>query len=86
MGVITIQFSGQVTVSKSGAPITLGSQYANLEIGRMGSVDMVVQMDAEIQKNKLPRQNGYAYQVYDVWGKKTFTEGAVRMLNGKVIA
>lgn len=86
LGVITIQFSGQVTVSKSGAPITLGSQYANLEIGRMGSVDMVVQMDAEIQKNKLPRQNGYAYQVYDVWGKKTFTEGAVRMLNGKVIA
>lgn len=85
LGVITIQFSGQVTVSKSGSPITLGSQYANLEIGRMGAVDMVVQMDAEIQKNKLPRQNGYAYQVYDVWGKKTFTEWAVRMLNGKVM-
>lgn len=85
-GVITIQFSGQVTVSKSGSPITLGTQYANLEIGRMGAVDMVVQMDAEIQKNKLPRQNGYAYQVYDAWGKKTFTEGSVRMLNAKVIA
>lgn len=86
LGVITIKTAGEVVYSKSGSPVTLGTQTANCEIGRMGAVDMVVQMDPEIQKNKLPRQSGYAYQVYDLYGTKLFTEGAVRILNAKVVA
>lgn len=78
--------SGKQVVSKSGSPITLGSQYANLEFGRKGAVDMVVQQYPEIQRNKIVRQNGYTYLVTDLYGIKTFTEGAERMLNGKVIA
>lgn len=73
-GVITIQLSGKQVVSKSGAPITLGTQYANLEFGRKGAVDMVVQQYPEIQRNKIVRQNGYTYLVTDLYGIKTFTE------------
>lgn len=86
LGVITIQFAGAVAVSKSGAPITLGTQVANLEIGRKGAVDMVVQRYPEIQRNKIVRQTGYTYLVTNLYGLKTFTEGAERMLNGKVVA
>lgn len=86
LGVITIQFAGAVAVSKSGAPITLGTQVANIEIGRKGAVDMVVQRYPEIQRNKIVRQTGYTYLVTNLYGLKTFTEGSERMLNGKIVA
>lgn len=85
-GVITIYFAGKVVTSKSGAPITLGTMIANCEMGRIGAVDMVIQIDNEFQKNKVQRQTGYTYLLVDVWGKKTFTEGAQRMLNAKIVA
>ena len=47
---------------------------ANCEMGRLGAVDMVIQIDNEFQKNKVQRQTGYTYLLVDVWGKKTFTE------------
>ena len=74
LGVATISTSGEVVSSKNGAPLTLGTQMSHNEMGRMGTVDMVVQMYPEMQKNKDPLKSGYNYLIIDLYGVKTFTE------------
>jgi hypothetical protein len=73
-------------MAKVGAPITLGTLTANCEIGRMGSTDLVVQMNPEVQKNKDPKKSGYNWLIIDLYGSKKFTEGQNRSLNAKIVA
>lgn len=86
LGVLTVYGSGEFVMSKVGAPITLGTLTANCEIGRMGSTDLVVQMNPEVQKNKDPKKSGYNWLIIDIYGSKKFTEGANRSLNAKIVA
>ena len=51
-----------------------------------GSIDMVIQRDVQVQKNKEPKKTGYNYLCRDLFGVKTFTEGANRMLQAKIAA
>lgn len=52
----------------------------------MGAIDMVVQMNPEVQRNKDPKKSGYNWLIIDLYGKKTFAEGAARMADLQVIA
>lgn len=84
--VLTIYGSGSFTSSTPDSTITLGTLIANCEIGRMGSTDMVVQLDPEVQKNKDPKKSGYNWLIIDLYGVKKFTEGQKRSLNAKIVA
>ena len=86
LGVVTVYGAGSFVMSKVGTPMTLGTLTANCEIGRMGTVDMVVQLNPEVQKNKAPLKSGYNWMILDLYGIKTFAEGANRMLNAKIVA
>lgn len=86
LGVLTIYGAGSFVVSKVGAPITLGTLTAHCEMGRMGTVDMVVQLNPEVQKNKAPLKSGYNWIIFDLYGIKTFQEGKDRMLDLRIIA
>lgn len=86
LGVVTIYGAGEFVASKTGAPITLGTLTANCEIGRMGSTDLVVQMNPEVQKNKDPKKSGYNWLIIDLYGSKKFQEGKDRTLNAKIVA
>ena len=86
IGVLTIYGAGSFVASENATTITLGTLTANCEIGRMGTVDMVVQLNPEVQKNKAPLKSGYNWMILDLYGLKTFAEGANRMLNAKIVA
>lgn len=87
--VVTIEAAGKQVFAKAGtnaADLTLSSQICNSIIGQMGCIDMVIQLNPEVQRNKAEKRNGYYYIVNDLYGVKTFDEGADRMLNFKTIA
>jgi len=50
----------------------------------MNTIDMVIQQDVTVQQNKVPDKTGYNYLCYDLYGIKTFTEGAVRNMKVKI--
>ena len=87
--VLTIVSEGSVTTATVPAGTTYGawgSQNALCFFGQNGCTDMVIQQDVTIQKNKAPLQTGYNYLCYDLYGIKTFAEGADRWMQVRVIA
>lgn len=80
-GVVTIYGSGAFVMSEADSTITLGTLTAHCEMGRMGSTDMVVQMNPEVQKNKDPKKSGYNRLIIDLYGVKKFDEGQARSLD-----
>jgi len=85
LGVVTIYGAGAFVASKTGAPVTLGTLTAHCELGRMGSTDMVVQMNPEVQKNKDPKKSGYNRLIIDLYGSKKFDEGQARSLDARFV-
>ena len=65
---------------------TRGSQLSLCFFGQVGCTDMVIQRDVTVQRNKVPDKTGYNFLCYDLYGIKTFTEGANRAMQVKVIA
>jgi hypothetical protein len=55
-------------------------------MGRMGSTDLVVQMNPEVQKNKDPKKSGYNWLIIDLYGRKKFQEGKDRTADLRIVA
>jgi len=83
-GVVHIYANGPFTVTGTATRFVVGSLVAHCELGRKGAVDMVVQIDPKVQKNKVPNKTGYNFIIYDLYGVKTFDEGKYRMLDLRV--
>jgi len=85
-GVLTIYGAGAFTSTWYATTFVAGTLTAHCEMWRMGTVDMVVQMNPLVQKNKEPKMSGYTWNIFDLYGLKTFTEWAVRMLDLRIVA
>lgn len=83
--VLTIYGAGAFVASENSTTITLGTLTAHCEMGRMWSVDMVVQLNPEVQKNKAPLKSGYNWMILDLYGIKTFQEGKDRMADLRIV-
>lgn len=65
---------------------TVNTAYADCWFGQYGCTDLVLQADVTVQMNKEPLLTGYNYLCYDLYGKKTFAEGAARGVKVRVVA
>lgn len=83
--VLTIYGAWPFAVTTPDTTMTIGTLTAHNEIGRMGSTDMVVQLDPEVQKNKDPKKSGYNWLIIDLYGVKKFDEGQKRSLDAQVV-
>ena len=81
---LTIYANGPFTFAGTATTFVPGALVAHCELGRKGAVDMVVQIDPKVQKNKVPNKTGYNFIIYDLYGVKTFDEGKYRMLDLRV--
>jgi len=85
-GTLTIYSYGEITVTETLDNCTIWSPIALLYLAKQGSTDMVIQSDVKVQMNKAPLKLGYNYITYDLYGLKTFSEWATRMLRLEVVA
>jgi len=53
---------------------------------KRGAIDMVIQAMPTTQINKVSDKTGYNFLTYDLYGIKTFSEGADRMVELNVKA
>jgi hypothetical protein len=83
---VVITSSGPVTVTEALDHSAWGVQVANCFFGQQGCTDMVIQKDVTVQQNKVPDKTGYNYLCYDLYGVKTFTEGANRSMKVAILA
>lgn len=81
---VTITSQWPITYSETHAAGSFGTQYAQCLFGQMNTIDMVIQQDVTVQQNKVPDKTGYNYLCFDLYGIKTFTEGAVRNMKVKI--
>jgi len=77
---------GYVVVSET---LTAAADVWSLEIshnmfGQKGSVDMVLQDEIGVQVDSIPKQFGVYVKPYCLYGKKTFTEGTLSLVDVKV--
>lgn len=84
--VLTITSSGSITTAETSTVGAWGSQVASCFFGQYGAVDMVIQAEPTVQMNKEPLKTGYNYLVFDLFGIKTFREGAQRSMKVLVVA
>lgn len=84
--VLTVYGSGEFVMTESDSTLALGTLTAHCELGRMGSTDLVVQMNPEVQKNKDPKKSGYNWLIIDLYNAKKFTEGQNRSLDMRIVA
>jgi len=87
--VMTITSYGNITNSYTAAGTAYGvrgTQVAYCWFGQYGCTDLVIQKDVTVQMNKEPLLTGYNYLCRDVFGKKTFVEGANRGIAVQVVA
>ena len=80
--------NGKLVLSETLTDTTdaFGDQTIHNYICQSGATDMVIQKDVSVQKNKVEDKTGYNFLTYDLYGLKTFTEGADRMLDLKIKA
>ncbi|MCP3684649.1 MAG: hypothetical protein GY861_18435 [bacterium] len=85
---MTLTASGQMTCSDTLTDTSDGfaAQVAHNYLARQGATDLVMQIAPTIQKNKSPLKTGYNYLTHDLYGIKTFVEGAQRMVDLQTIA
>ena len=83
-GVITS--AGDVAVSTEDSTITVGNEEYTAMLCRPGAIDLVMQQNIDVRKQPLPKQKADYYIISCLYGKKTFTEWAERMVKIKVAA
>ena len=83
-GVITS--AGDVAVSTPDTTITVGAEEYTAMLCRPGAIDLVMQQNIDVRKQPLPKQKADYYIISCLYGKKTFTEWAERMVKIKVAA
>ena len=83
-GVITS--AGDVAVSTEDTTITVGAEEYTAMLCRPGAIDLVMQQNIDVRKQPLPKQKADYYIISCLYGKKTFTEWAERMVKIKVAA
>ena len=83
-GVLTT--SGDVLVSTPDTTITVGAEEATALLCRPWAIDLVMQQNIDVRKNPLPKQKADYYIISCLYGVKTFTEGAERMVKIKIAA
>lgn len=83
-GVITS--AGDVAVSTADTTITVGAEEYTAMLCRPGAIDLVMQQNIDVRKQPLPKQKADYYIISCLYGKKTFTEWAERMVKIKVAA
>lgn len=89
LGVVTIKTYGKVVYAKAGtnaANVTLGTQVEHAILCRPWAIDMVMQKNIEVQKNKIQRQTGYTMLIWALYGIKMFQEGKDRGLDLRLSA
>lgn len=85
-GTIVITTNGKTSYAKASTVSTWGTQQANLLACKKGAIDMVIQMNPEVQRNKVADKSGYNYIILDLYGIKTFQEGKDRMYSVRCVA
>lgn len=83
---LTVKTQWPTTYAEAHDNWTWGTQYASCLFGQMNTIDMVIQADVTVQQNKVPDKTGYNYLCFDLYGIKTFTEGANRNMQVKIVA
>lgn len=83
---VTIVTQGYTTYAEVGTHTSFGTQEAHCWFGQYGVTDLVIQADVTVQANKEPLKTGYNYLCYDLFGIKTFNEGAKRGVKVNVVA
>ena len=83
-GVITS--AGSVVVSTPDTTITVGAEEYTALLCRPGAIDLVMQQNIDVRKQPLPKQKADYYIISCLYGKKTFTEWAERMVKIKIAA
>ena len=81
--------SSQKTLTSTSETSTVGAwgtQVAHCFFGQVGCTDMVIQRDVTVQRNKVPDKTGYNFLCYDLYGIKTFVEGANRSMKVYAVA
>ena len=81
---LTIVSSGKVIVTSS--DLTVGDAVEYAILCRPGAIDLVMQQNIDVRKNPLPKQKADYYIISCLYGVKTFTEGAERMVSLKLAA
>jgi len=84
--VLTLVSSGNPSAAESLDNATLGDTTVSCLAERRASIDMVIQQMPTTQINKVSDKTGYNFISYDLYGLKTFTEGADRMIEVKIKA
>lgn len=83
--VLTITSYGSITTAETSTVGSWGTQEADCRFGQYGCTDLVIQADVTVQQNKEALKTGYNYLCYDLYGIKTFVEGAARGIKVNVI-
>ena len=83
-GVLTT--AGAVVVSTDDTTITVGNAEEHAILCRPGAIDLIMQQNIDVRKTPLPKQKADYYIISCLYGVKTFTEGAERMVSIKVAA
>jgi len=78
--ILTITSYGRFKVTYTAASLTAAEQTIKAMCGQYGAVDMVVQMNPHMQYNKAPANLGSILLGHELWGTKTFEDGAERLL------
>jgi len=84
--VLTVKTSGNPAVAEVLANVTTATTIVKCLAERRGAIDMVIQKMPTTQINKSPLKTGYNFITYNLYGKKTFNEGANRMVELNVTA
>lgn len=80
----TLSSNGTAFVSTTATNATVGATISNILVCQKGAIDIVKQIAPTSQVNKAELKSGYNFLNFDLYGIKTFDEGAQRMLNAKV--
>lgn len=83
---VLFKTAGKVVYAEASSNASFGTQRAKCIACKKGAVDLVMQMEPEVQFNKVPDKSGYNTLVIDLYGVKTFQEGKDRMFSFDVVA
>ncbi len=81
-----ITSAGDVAVSSPDTTVTVGAEEYTAMLCRPGAIDLVMQQNIDVRKQPLPKQKADYYIISCLYGKKTFTEWAERMVKIKIAA
>lgn len=77
---LTVKTAGASKIVEALANVTTGDTIISCLAERRGSIEMVIQKQPTTQINKVADKLGYNFISFDLYGKKTFKEGADNMV------